>query len=206
MPFSPTRKLKNEALLRSERFLSLPPPLRLFALSLLLYVDQAGREVASSRVLQQALYEFDEDVTTDSIDEMLLALEAADWLLLYEHGRRLYLQMNPELLALYVSMDKRDSAPHPPPPGALGAFSGRAAAEGKGEGGEPGDAAAWTLDPEMPPPAGCRKHPNNTGLIPCGPCAGARKIHADFIAGNITHAEAVAAWSTPPTRPRTDEE
>jgi len=31
-------------------------------------------------------------------------------------------------------------------------------------------------------------------MIACGPCAGARKIHAQFIGGEITHEEAVAAW------------
>ena len=51
------------------------------------------------------------------------------------------------------------------------------------------------LDPEMPPPQGCPRHPNNTGLIPCGPCAGARKIHDRFVRSEITHEQAVAAWS-----------
>ncbi|WP_187265013.1 hypothetical protein [Homoserinibacter sp. GY 40078] len=182
----------------------MPQSLRLFLLALLMYVDAAGREIASSRVLREALYEFDEDVTPETVDEMLLALEGRGWLLLYESGRRLFLQVNPAPWAEFVSIDGRDGSRHPSPdPGpeaaqrAAWAASGPTPAEGKGEsGGEAGDGErpTWMSDPDMPPPQGCKLHPINTGLIPCGACAGARKLHDQFIRGEISHDDAVKAW------------
>lgn len=218
MPFTPTRKFKLEALARHERYLSMPRDLRLFLLSLLIYADQKGREEAKSLTLREALYEFDDDLTTDTIDEWLLALESRGWLVLYVVGRRMFFEINPVAWALFVSVDKREAPPHPEPPdrapvatqsaswGGLGASSGdspgglrgdsgRSAAEGKGE-----EGSGWMSDPDLPPPQGCPKHPNNTGLIRCGPCAGARKIHERFIAGEMTHEEAVKAWSTTTSR------
>lgn len=208
MPFTPSRRFKLEPLNRDERYLSMPRELRLFLLSLLMYVDTAGRENASSRTLREVLYEFDEDVTYKDIDEWLIALEARHWLLLYVSGRRLMLQINPAAWAEFVSLDGRDGsrfpAPDPGPEAAQRAAwgdSGATPAEGKGgEGGEE-ETPAWMLDPEMPPPQGCRMHPNNTGLIACGPCAGARRLHARFMSNEISHAEAVAAWSAATTTP-----
>src|SRR5690606_3609315 len=119
----------------------------------------------------------------------------------------------------FVTIDSRDQSRHPPPDvgpasaqGGPWAAAGSTAAEGMG-GAEAGEAsggdgrarAAWMSDPDLPPPQGCERHPNNTGLIPCGPCGGARKIHAAFISGEITHAEAVAAWTRSP-RAREDSE
>lgn len=217
MPFSPKRSLKSEELLRDERFLLMPRRLRLLLLSLLLYVDQHGRATASSPVLRETLFEFDEDVSASVVDEMLLALEECGWLLLYESGRRLYLQITPPAWTDFVTIDRRDASMHPAPdPGPLAtqaarwadagppAAEGKGEAGGRGEAGEPPAGADWMSDPEMPPPAGCSRHPHNTGLISCGPCAGARKIHHDFITGAITHAEAVAAWTDNTRRPKED--
>lgn len=126
--------------------------------------------------------------------------------MLYVVGRRMYFQIDPVVLSLFLSLDKRDSPPHPEPPdpspvaaqsamwGALRADSGPTAAEGKGEGTDAGEVPPWMLDAELPPPRGCRSHPNNTGLIKCGACAGARDLHTQFMSGEITHEEAVAAW------------
>jgi hypothetical protein len=202
MSFTPARKFKLEALNRDERYLTVPRPARLFLLSLLMYVDQKGREVATSQVLRDTFYEFDEDVTSRDVDGWLNELEARGWLLQYIVGRRVLLQINPAVLAEFVSMDGRDGsrfpAPEPGPEaaqsatwGGLRAESGATAAEGRGGDGE---TPAWMLDPDMPPPQGCRLHPHNTGLISCGMCGGAVKIHGQFMRGEITHAEAVAAW------------
>ena len=217
MPFTPVRKFKLEALNRDERFLSLSRDLRLFLWSLLSYVDQQGREVMSSTTLRETFYEFDKDVTTEMIESWVEALESADWLLLYvAAGRRIYFQINPAALAEFVSMDGRDKSRHPDPepgpvaaqcaawvdsgstPGGFRADFGSTTAEGKGEGGQLGESRespAWMSDPQLPPPQGCPRHPNNTGLINCGACGGARKIHTRFVSGEISHAEAVAAWS-----------
>lgn len=202
MSFTPARKFKLEHLNRDERYLTVPPPARLFLLSLLMYVDQKGREVATAQTLRDTFYEFDPDVTVSDVNGWLCDLEARGWLLQYISGRRVLLQINPAALAEFVSMDGRDASRFPPPEpgpeaaqsatwGGLRADSGPTAAEGKGEGEEP----PWFSDPTIPPPQGCRLHPHNTGMIACGPCAGARKIHAQFIGGEITHEEAVAAWA-----------
>jgi len=201
MPFSPKRSFKLEPLNRDERYLTIPQPTRLFLLSLLMYVDSAGREMASTRTLRDTFYEFDPDVEDSHIDAMLLDLEARGWLLLYISSRRILMQINPAAWVEFVSIDSRDGSRYPPPePGPEAAQraswgdAGPSLAEGKGGGAAEGEVPLWTLDPELPPQQGCRKHPNNTGLIPCGPCAGARKIHQQFMAGEMTHAEAVSAW------------
>lgn len=197
MPFSPQRRLKLEALFRSTRYLALDERHRLLLLSLLHYVDGTGREVASSQSLKELLYEFDDKVRPTLIDRMLTVLEEHAWVVLYEHERRRYLQIVP--WRVFVTIDGRDGSNYPdPPPGPLAAqgshwaTAGPTAAEGRGEGG--GEAPAWTLDPNLPPPHGCRLHPNNTGSIACGACAGAVKIQKRFLQGEITHAEAVAAY------------
>lgn len=202
MPFSPSRKFKLEALNRDERFLTLPIPSRLFLLSLLMYVDAAGRELAAARTLRDLFYEFDHEVEDGHIDTMLLELEDRGWLLLYVSSRRMLLQINPAAWAEFVSVDGRDGSRYPSPePGpeaaqrAAWGDPGPTVAEGKGEWGQSRETPAWFDDPEMPPPQGCARHPNNTGLIACGPCAGARKIHQQFMNGDISHEAAVAAWS-----------
>lgn len=226
MPFTPKRSFKLEALNRDERFLSLSRDLRLFLWSLLSYVDQRGREVMSAMTLRETFYEFDKDVTTKVIDSWVEALEKQHWLLLYvAAGRRIYFQMNPAVMAEFVSMDGRDESryPHPDPgpvaaqsaawgdsgatPGGFRVDSGPTTAEGKGEGGQFGEfreSPAWMSDPLLPPPQGCRLHPNNTGLINCGACGGARKLHTRFMSGEISHAEAVVAWSDPGVTIRED--
>lgn len=213
MPFSPKRaiRLDKEPIFRDPKYLSLDPELQLLLLSLLHYVDGTGRENASSTLIRELLYEFRADVTPSTVDEWLLRLEAESWLLIYEHGRRLYLQINPSAWAAFVSgADGRDSrlpAPEPGPVAAQGTpwgDPGRPPAEGKGEAGERD--SRWMLDPDMPPPQGCPLHPHNTGLIKCGPCGGARTIHTQFMSGEISHEEAVAAWrQAGPRRAREEE-
>jgi hypothetical protein len=202
MPFTPARKFKLEALNRDERFLSLPRDLRLFLMQLLMYVDQLGREIASSSTLRETLFEFDEDVTVKQVDEWLLALEDEGWLVLYTSGRRIFMQINPVPWAAFVSCDGRDGSRHPEPdPGPVSAQSTTwgdlrgvsGASPARGEGGS----GVWWEAPDGVPPAGCPKHPHNTGLIPCGACAGARKIHEGFMRGEITREQAVAAWQVP---------
>jgi hypothetical protein len=199
MPFTPVRKFKLEALNRDERFLSLSRDLRLFLLQLLMYVDQLGREIASSSTLRETFFEFDEDVTVGRVDEWLLALEERDWLVLYTSGRRIFMQVNPVVWAGFVSCDGRDGSRYPEPEpgpvsaqsttwGDLRAASGATPARGEGEVGD------WWERPDGVPPAGCPRHPHNTGLIPCGACAGARKIHEKFIRGEMSRDEAVLAW------------
>lgn len=216
MPFSPQRKLKIEALLRDPRYLTLDrETTRPLLLQLLHYVDGAGRESASAPMLRELLYEFDEDVTPGQIDGWMILLDEADWLLLYEHGRRIYMQINPIAWKAFVSCDGRDGSRHPAPePDPVSAQSatwgdlrenvGATAAEGKGGTGEEGT-PAWMLDPDLPPPNGCPRHPNNTGLVKCGACAGAREIHSRYMHGDISHADAVKAWQEAgPARPRAE--
>lgn len=218
MPFSPQRKLKIESLFRDARYLSLDPTTtRPLLLTLLHYVDGHGRESASAPIMRELLYEFDRDVTPGVIDGWLIQLEDADWLLLYESGRRLYLQINPIAWKAFVSCDGRDGSRHPAPePGPVETQSttwgdlrdsdGPTAAEGKGEGEGPGAPPPWMLDPDLPPPLGCPKHPNNTGLVNCGACAGAREIHNRFMRQEISHEDAVRAWSEAgPSRARAEQ-
>lgn len=204
MPFTPARKFKLEALNRDERYLSLPRDLRLFVRQLMEYVDQLGREIASSSTLRETLFEFDEDVTVKTVDEWLLALEDAGWLVLYTSGRRMFMQINPVAWAAFVSCDGRDGSRYPEPdPGPVSAQSATwgdlravpGASPARGEGGR----GAWWEEPDGVPPAGCPKHPHNTGLIPCGACAGARKLHEGFMRGEISREQAVAAWQMPGT-------
>lgn len=208
MPWSPSRRFKLEELNRDERYLMLPIsppiPLRLFAITLLQYVDGAGREVANSSTLREAFYEFDQDVTTADVNSALIELESRGWLLQYISGQRVLLQMNPVAMSTFLShRDSRDTRFPPPEPGpefaqrVLWGDSGPTVAEGKGEGDSGGGSEGvppWMLDPELPPPRGCVLHPVNTGLIKCGACAGARDIHTQFMSGEITHEQAVAAW------------
>lgn len=204
MPWSPSRKFQLEAMNRDERYLMLPRPLRLFATTLMMYVDGMGREVANARSMREMFYEFDPEVTVEEVESMLLDLEGRGWLLLYDAGPRLLVQVNPVLMKAFTShMDGRDSkfpAPDPTVEFAqrvLWGDSGQPPAEGRGEGADDGEsegAPLWMLDPELPPPRGCPKHPTNNPRGDCGGCAGARDIHKQFMSGEITHAQAVAAW------------
>lgn len=202
MPWSPKRWFKLEALNTDERYLELPRNLRLFATTLMMYVDGAGRALATPAVIREAFYEFDPDVEASEIGAMLDALQERHWLLQYVAGKRVILQINPAVLSEFLSIDGRDSRFPSPEPGpelaqrlAWGA-SGPGLAEGKGGVGEESDTPwwhAWMLDSELPPPQGCKKHRHNSPSD-CGGCAGAGKIHKQFMTGEITHADAVEAW------------
>lgn len=202
MPWSPARKFKLEPFNTDERYLSLPRPLRLFATTLLMYVDGAGRALASAGAIREAFYEFDTDVQPSEVEAMLVELEARDWLLQYIAGKRVILQVNPAVMAEFLSIDSRDSRLPAPEPGpelaqrlAWGA-SGPTVAEGKGGAGEESGTPwwlHWMQNEELPPPEGCKKHKFNSPTD-CGGCSGAKTIHKQFMVGKITHAEAVEAW------------
>jgi hypothetical protein len=198
MPFTPSRRIKME-LFREPRFLSLDEKQRLLLLTLLHYTDALGREVASSTLLRELLYEFDK-VTQAAIDRMLAHLEERAWLLLYERDRRRYMQINPTAFKAFVAIDVRDGSRHPPPdPGPVAAQGaawgdpGPTAAEGKGEGGSPGE-PTWLTDPDEMTPQGCPTHPSNTGTIPCGPCGAAGRTHKRLFAGEISKERALAEY------------
>ncbi len=76
----------------SEELLSLPAPVRLTAAGLRLYADAAGRERVNARLIHAQLYPLDDAISPADIEDHLLLLADAGFLVLYRspEGRDLF--------------------------------------------------------------------------------------------------------------------
>ena len=196
MPFTPSRKLRPEVF-QDPSFLSLPVQTRYLMLGLLEYVDGHGRENANLSVLRETFFEFDDAVTQSDVATLLLELDEAGWLIVYQSGKRTLMEIPPERMQWVSHIEKRAEPLFPPPPesarrppDSLWMPSGLPRAEGKGGGSGYG---AWMEDPDMPPPVGCHLHPHGFPLGNCGGCASARKIHEGYLRGEVSRETAIEA-------------
>jgi hypothetical protein len=194
-----------------ETLMGLPAKVRLTGVGLRFAADDEGRASATAAVLRGLLWPLDPDMTDDLMDEHLLALADAGYIVLYAVEGRTYL-----VLADWPAVDRpRPSRlPAPPPRESLASLSRhpredfavvggggrqeeaaqraegeearRAEAGAAGEGAAGGGADA-TRDLREPSPF-CRRHPDGSER-PCGPCGSARKRH-DFWLRDQHQAEA----------------
>ncbi|MDE2100838.1 MAG: hypothetical protein KGL39_26565 [Patescibacteria group bacterium] len=201
----------------------MPVAARHLIAGLLFYVDQQGRENANPATLRELFFEFDESVDASEVESLLLLLAENGWLHLYSSGKRQLMQVQAEPWRSFVTIDGRNKSVFPPPSVGPETFlghsrsdSGPPLAGGRGEagGGWPGETGGetpdlydrWLTDPELPPPPGCRRHPNNLAVGNCGACAGSRKVHDAYMRGEITRDEAIAAHRSPVRSDPVDDE
>ena len=193
------------SMFREERLMELPPLVRLTGLGLRFYVDDQGRGSANPGWIKSHLWPLDREVTEDTIDAHLIALEDAGYITLYSAGKRTYLALND-----WPSDSRGDPSEYPAPPSDKGAcnlqatctqdarnsHAGCTQAAGDlhatrtvvGERGEEerrggqreearGSEARGPLPPlDQEPSPFCVKHPSGTDR-PCGPCGTARTRH-----------------------------
>jgi hypothetical protein len=212
MPFTPKRTLRAEEMYLDPSFQRLSPMARYLAAALLMYVDGQGRERAKPVLLRETFFEQDEGIDPGDVETLLIELSVAGWLALYSHEGRELMQITPERMNAFVAgLEKRNGRFPPPPEGHptfTGPPSGGPRAEGK-EGAEwwQEEPDAWMEDSELPPPVGCPLHPNGLLTGRCGPCGSARKLHDQYMRGEISHSQLVSAHSARPARtaPEDDE-
>lgn len=178
---------------RNEELLALSVATRLTAVGLRLYADDHGRESATPALIKAALWPLDTDVTDAVINEQLLELAYADYIVLYQVGPRTYFQVI-EWPRVDHPIDSRiPPAPLANPSGvdpdsiAAGERERRESGEG-GEGEGAWRDAEWAresaraegensrTDPDVPPSPFCRSHPQGTDS-PCRNCGTARLRH-----------------------------
>ena len=187
--------------------MELPPLVRLTGLGLRFYVDDQGRGSANPGWIKSHLWPLDREVTEDTIDAHLIALEDAGYITLYSAGKKTYLALND-----WPSDSRGDPSEYPAPPSDKGAcnlqatctqdarnsHAGCVQAAGDlhatrtvvGERGEEGEAERAGAAGEGPvgsggtPLAGspepspfCSKHQPYGTEEPCGPCGTTRKRH-----------------------------
>lgn len=188
-----------------ETLAGVPDEAKPTALWLWLHMDPLGRGVADPRTIARRMNAGESlDVVADRVEEHLLMLMDAGWLVTFPHlGDEWILLLHP----LKVDMrDVRITSPEPPPglgqlpagyPVAVGGGRARerARAEVRAEGAA--RAAAWDAverdrepapeRPERPwaldaPPMFCSKHiPGGAGQKKCGPCGDARRIRDEWM-------------------------
>ncbi len=179
----------------SEELLSLPAPVRLTAAGLRLYADAAGRERVNARLIHAQLYPLDDAISPADIEDHLLLLADAGFLVLYRspEGRELFQIVRwPS-----TSHEPRSTFPEPDPtafekavghpPEDFTAVEREGESEGEERGGArrvrgrargaSGERETASNDlPEtddLPPSPFCSKHPNGTDK-PCRACGTAR--------------------------------
>lgn len=179
-----------------EVLLELPTAVRLTGLGLRFFANELGRQTANPILLKGSLYPLTDEVTTEVIDEHLVALEDVGYIRLYAVAGRTYFQ-----LVDWPSVDKRgidmSRVPSPPPDPSstpdtsiqtLAVVEGekREESEGGREGetrggvGEaPQGARSRLLGTPKPSPF-CKKHPDGTDH-PCAPCGRARLAHGEWV-------------------------
>jgi hypothetical protein len=181
---------------RNEELLALPVATRLTAVGLRLYADDHGRESATPALIKAALWPLDTDVTDAVINEQLLELAYADYLVLYQVGPRTYFQVIEWPRVDHPVESRIPPAPHANPSGtdpdsiAAGERERRESGEGaEGEGAWRD--AEWAresaraegensrTDPDVPPSPFCRSHPRGTDS-PCRNCGTARLRHRSW--------------------------
>jgi hypothetical protein len=164
---------------RSEDVSVLPLRARLTWLGIWTQCDDQGRTKDNVKLIKADVWPLD-PVSLADIEEDLITLAGHGRIVRYEVDGQRYLEV--------VNWDDHQKISHPskskipapsypqaiPPEGSGSALEG-SSGEGKGREGKGGDARA---SPE--PPRQCPPHTNNPNPGPCGPCADARRAHAQW--------------------------
>lgn len=179
-----------------EVLLELPTAVRLTGLGLRFFANEQGRQTANPILLKGSLYPLTDEVTTEVLDEHLVALDDVGYIRLYAVANRTYYQV-----VDWPSVDKRgiDMSRVPPPPPdpsntpdsstqTLAVVEGEEREEreraGEGEreegvGEAPQGSRSRLLGTPKPSPF-CKKHPDGSDR-PCPPCGRARLAHGEWV-------------------------
>jgi len=175
----------------NEELMSLPVDVRWTALGLLLYADDNGRESATAVRIRSAVWPMDVHITDATIEEHLLILDEADYLDLYQVGKRTYFA-----LKRWQRVDRPTVSTIPEPPAqpdsraARESFvAGERGREGEGEGerderSEGGEEKSRPTPEGTPPSPFCRAHPVGRDG-PCRNCGTARLRHNLWLKGQL---------------------
>ena len=219
MAMTRRRTITPEAFSREE-LLSLPPTTRLFEMGLRLCSDDQGRGRVNQRLLLAQIFPLDAALDESAIDEMLLDLDAAGAIVIYDADGRTYWQ-----ITSWPKVDRPTPSKNPAPP--LANHSRTTRGEGEGvresssereserewerssdsESDEERDGGGPTRaprDPNLPPSPFCPAHQESGGTDgPCRSCGRARlqrKVWDD----QHTHGTPAPPTSTTSRRPRFD--
>lgn len=151
------------------RVTSVSMSMRAFAIALILWADDHGRgEILPRRMGREMLP--DDDVSPERIEDAVLRLDQAGFLMLYadEDGRSLF-QIAPDLLG---TVDRRQASAYPDPPFA-NPFANRVANRGLRGERESGGRVEFEGEAPVPPSPFCTDHPAGTRRD-CRQCGTAR--------------------------------
>ncbi len=172
------------------RLSSLPPEVRLTAVGLRMYADDEGREQVRLRPMVAEIYEHDEAMTSERMQEHLLSLADAGWLMLYPaEGIALF------QIRVWPPVQHAAPSRFPPPEGFMKPSRGQQetftavararASESAGEWASAGAPSAAGVPPSRtshddaprPPSPFCSQHQPYGTEEACGPCRTARMAH-----------------------------
>ncbi|UBH06446.1 hypothetical protein K8P10_001957 [Leucobacter sp. Psy1] len=170
---------------------SLPPEVRLTASGLRMYADDEGREQVRPRLMVGELYEHDESMTSERMQEHLLMLDEAKWLRLYVAEKITLFQIR-----MWPPVQHPKPSRFPPPDGftkpSRGShetfmavergrvWAGESASERERAGGastEGEPSRTSHEDGPLPPSPFCSRHQPFGTEKKCGPCGTARMAH-----------------------------
>lgn len=179
MAITRQRSVTPDAFL-NPRLLTLSPEARLTEIGLRLYADNYGREVAISRLLTAAIFPLSREMRDEDMDRILLELDEAGAIDVYDVGGLTYFQMQEWPAVQHPGPPSRH--PDPPAPEPFMNGSGKSHGEGEGE-----RERAWEGERESgrggdlhdqdqePPSPFCPSHRATGGTdAPCRACGRAR--------------------------------
>lgn len=190
MAITRQRSVTPDAFL-SPRLLTLTPEARLTEIGLRLYADNYGRELAMSRLLLAAIFPLSRDMRDEDMDKILIELDDAGCIELYDAGGMTYYQVTEWPAVQHPGPKSRH--PEPPPDASHEPFmNGSRSSHGEGEGererarerGREGEPEGGLHDHAQEPPSPfCPAHRSTGGTDnPCRGCGRARmqrKVYDD---------------------------
>lgn len=162
------------SLWKREELLSLPPVTRLMLDGLHLYADDHGRERVNELLMRAEIFPLDRDITDQQMTEMLIALDDAGCVALYDVAGVSYFSVTD-----WPKVDRPTDSRYPPPPSRSTrerfVAGERGEREGERESGRASESDAPPTDPNLPPSPFCRVHQATGGSEePCRGCGRAR--------------------------------
>lgn len=162
------------SLWKREELLSLAPVTRLMLDGLHLYADDHGRERVNELLMRAEIFPLDRDITDQQVTEMLIALDDAGCVALYDVAGVSYFAVTD-----WPKVDRPGDSRYPPPPSRSTRESfvagERGESEREGERERASERDAPPTDPNLPPSPFCRAHQATGGSEePCRGCGRAR--------------------------------
>lgn len=184
-----TRKREiHPQMFHDEELMSLPVAVRWTAVGLRLFADDFGRESATSIRIRSAVWPMDADITDAVIEEHLLTLDEAGYLVLYQVGKRTYFA-----LRNWQKVDRPTASSIPEPPAETDSRAARESfvagergreSEWESKRGERAEENSQAAREGTPPSPFCAAHPEGTNS-PCRNCGTARLRHEQWIRSQL---------------------